>query len=68
LRVIGIIGKRQPGNGETGRGIEDEMIGMRGNIIEGMQTCIQSNVEPEKKLAGVVATVIWREAEGKRVD
>jgi hypothetical protein len=66
LRVIGIIGKRQPRDGETDRGMEDEMMGMRVKIIEGMQTCIQSNLEPERKLVVVVVAVIWREGEGKR--
>jgi hypothetical protein len=46
--------------------MEDEMMGMRVNIIEGIQTCIQSNVEPDRKLVvilGVVVAVIWREGE-----
>jgi hypothetical protein len=43
--------------------MEDEMIGMRVNIIEGMQTCVQSNVEPERKLVVVVVAVIWRDGE-----
>jgi hypothetical protein len=41
----------------------DEMMGMRVNVIEDMQTCIQSNVEPERELADVV---IWREGEAIR--
>jgi hypothetical protein len=36
---------------------------MRVKIIEGMQTCIQSNVEPEKNL---VAVVVWGEGEAIR--
>jgi hypothetical protein len=63
LRVIGIIGKRQPGNGETDRGMEDDMMRMRVNIIEGRQTCIQSNVEPERKR---VVAVVWRGGEARR--
>jgi hypothetical protein len=55
------LGKRQPGNEETDRGMADEMMGMRVNIIEGMQTCIQSNVESERKLVVVVVVVTWRE-------
>jgi hypothetical protein len=39
---------------ETDTGMEDEMMGMRIKIIEGMQTCIQSNVEPERKLVVIV--------------
>jgi hypothetical protein len=38
--------------------MEDEMMGMRVNIIEGIQTCIQSNVEPERKLVVVVVAMI----------
>jgi hypothetical protein len=36
---------------------------MRVKIIEGMQTCIESNVEPE---TNPVVVVIWREGEGRR--
>jgi hypothetical protein len=39
---------------------------MRVNLIKRMQTCIQSNVEPERKLMGVVVVVIWREGEAIR--
>jgi hypothetical protein len=46
--------------------MEDEMMGMRVNIIEGIQTYIQSNVEPERKLVVVVVVVIWREGEDIR--
>jgi hypothetical protein len=53
-------------DGETDRGMKDEMMGMRANIIEGMQTCIQSNVEPERKLVVIVVAVIWREGEATR--
>jgi hypothetical protein len=38
--------------------MEDEMMGMRVKIIKGMRTCIQSNVEPERKLVVVVVAVI----------
>jgi hypothetical protein len=41
--------------------MEDKMMGMRVKIIEGMQTCISSNIEPERKV--VVVVVIWREGE-----
>jgi hypothetical protein len=43
--------------------MDDEMMGMRVSIIEGMQTGIQSNAEPERKL---VIVVIWREVEATR--
>jgi hypothetical protein len=46
--------------------MEDKMMGMRVNIIEGLQTCIQSNVEPERKLVVAVVVVIWREGEAIR--
>jgi hypothetical protein len=46
--------------------MEDEMTGMRANIIERMQTCTQSNVEPERKLVVVVVIVVWREGEAIR--
>jgi hypothetical protein len=58
--------ERQPRDGETDREMEDEMMGMRVKIIEGMQTCISSNIEPERKV--VVVVVMWREGEGRRVD
>jgi hypothetical protein len=58
LRVIGIIGKRQPGNGETDKGMEDGIMGMRVKIIKGMRTCIQSNVEPERSPVVAMVAVI----------
>jgi hypothetical protein len=58
----------RPRDGETDRGTKDEMMGMKRKIIEGMQTCLQSNVEPKKELVGVEVAVIWREREGRRVD
>jgi hypothetical protein len=54
LRVIGIIEKKQLRDGETDSGMEDEMMGTRVNVIEGMKICIQSNIGPERKLAVVV--------------
>jgi hypothetical protein len=66
IGIIGIIGKRQPRDGETDRGMKGKMMGMRVNIIEGMQTCIQSNVEPERKMVVVEVAVIWREGEATR--
>jgi hypothetical protein len=49
-----------------GRTEGDEMMGMGVNIIEGIQTRIQSNVEPERNLVVVMVVVIamiWREGE-----
>jgi hypothetical protein len=43
--------------------MEDKMMGMRVNLIEGMQACIQSNVEPKRKLVAAMVLVIWREGE-----
>jgi hypothetical protein len=39
---------------------------MRINIIEVMQTYIQSTVEPERKPVVVVVVVVWREGEAMR--
>jgi hypothetical protein len=39
---------------------------MRVKTIECMQKCIQSNVEPERKLVVVVVVVVWREGEATR--
>jgi hypothetical protein len=40
--------------------MDDKMMGMRVKITERMQTCIESNVEPERKVADVV---VWSAGE-----
>jgi hypothetical protein len=57
---LGSLGKASR---ETDRRREKEMMGMRITIIERMQTCIQSNVEPERN---PVARVVWREGEVRK--
>jgi hypothetical protein len=63
LRVIGSLGGRQPGDGETDRGGKMQRCRMKVKIIKSMQTWAQSTVERERN---PVVVVVWSEGEGIR--